>query len=174
MAFPDGDLGPYVNRDEVELGPPWQPARLFVPSIRVSAPIEPHDVTAQNAMSLPTDLRKVGWLETTASLRSGKGTTLLAGHVTLGRHAGALYLLGQVGPGAEVVTTDESGSPSRWVVTSRRSYHKAALPESLFEAEGPRRLVLVTCGGELIRSADGHATYEDNVVVTADPHPDAS
>jgi hypothetical protein len=42
---------------------------------------------------------------------------------------------------------------------------QAALPQGIFDASGPRRLALVTCGGTL----EPDHLYNDNVVVYATP-----
>ena len=48
------------------------------------------------------------------------------------------------------------------------SVSKSALPLDIFDTAGPRQLVLVTCGGPLLRTGGG-ATYADNVLVYATP-----
>ena len=42
---------------------------------------------------------------------------------------------------------------------------QAHLPQAVFDASGPRRLVLVTCGGTL----EPDHLYNDNIVVYATP-----
>ncbi|WP_156112042.1 class F sortase [Prescottella defluvii] len=55
--------------------------------------------------------------------------------------------------------------------SSLRLYEKTALPDDLFDTAGEPLLALVTCGGTTV--PDPHLpsgfTYEDNVVVTAQP-----
>lgn len=162
--------GPEFNRASIEL-----PAEgtvtdhLFIPSINVSAPISGYGVNSRNVMQLPTDMRRVARLETSATLGADAGSTVLAGHVTyLGDH-GTLYCLGKVQPGATIVTADESGRQTTWVVTSARNYRKQELPEELFATDGERQLALVTCGGEIVPTPSGNWTYEDNIVIVAVP-----
>jgi hypothetical protein len=179
LAVPDGtDLGPYVRLRPVPEPPgegasPWRD-RLQVPSLYIDAPLEDHGVTAQGAMSLPQHLSRVGRLATTQPLGTTHGATLLAGHVTWNGDAAALYYLGEARPGAAVRTWDGDGRREDWVVTAVEVLDKQALPPHLFTKDGPRRLVLVTCGGELAQLPDGSWTYESNIVVTAVPvTPDA-
>jgi hypothetical protein len=51
-------------------------------------------------------------------------------------------------------------------VRSRLSYVKEELPAELFMADGPPRLVLVTCTGDVDPDT---GSYTRNVVVTAEP-----
>jgi hypothetical protein len=188
VALPTGeDLGPYVNTSPVSLpaadatsgtaptaagddaGSAGPASHLYIPSLYVSAPIVPQGVSSANEMNLPDDLRHVGLLDTTSALDADSGSTLLAGHVTVGETPGALYLLGRVSPGASVSTVDEDGARTDWVVTSVRSYRKSSLPPDIFDTEGDRTLTLVTCGGEIVRTPDRRWTHEDNIVVTAIP-----
>lgn len=144
---------------------------LYIPSIYVSAPVVPQGVTSTNQMSLPSDLREVGLLDTTSPLGADEGSTLIAGHVTQQGNHGALYFLGRLRPGASVTTVDGDGEHTEWVITSVRNYRKTALPAEIFATTGPRTLTLVTCGGPIIRTSDGRWTHTDNIVVTAQPVP---
>lgn len=193
IALPTGeDLGPYVNTSPVVVpvatdgngagdgaggtghGPGSADAanpanHLYIPSLYVSAPVVPQGVNSSNEMSLPDNLHHVGLLETTSPLDADAGSTLIAGHVTAGGNPGALYFLGRVQPGASVSTVDDDGERTDWVVTSVRNFHKTSLPADLFDTDGERKLTLVTCGGQIIRTPDGRWTHEDNIVVTATP-----
>lgn len=176
IALPtDQDLGPYVNTQPVEVpeestvdaGP--AASHLYIPSIYVSAPVVPQGVTSDNQMVLPDDLHQVGLLDTTSALDADQGSTLIAGHVTAGGTPGALYFLGRLAPGAAITTVDADGDQTHWVVTSVHSYTKTALPAEIYSTTGERMLSLVTCGGPIVRTADGRWTHEDNIVVTAAP-----
>lgn len=170
IPLPDGDFGPNVGREPIEVplaGNP--PNHLYVPSLRVSAPVVSQGVTSSNEMSLPDDLRQVGWLDTTSSLDAASGSTLLAGHVTAGGTPGALYFLGLSRPGMSITTVDAAGERTDWVVASVHSYRKTSLPPEIFGTDGSRMLTLVTCGGEIVQTPDGRWTHEDNIVVIAVP-----
>jgi hypothetical protein len=99
------------------------------------------------------------------------GTTLLAGHVNhVGQGNGVLHDLYRIDPRATIYLTDRVDRVTRWQVVASTAVLKAELPASVFAGRsGPRRLVLVTCGGP-IHHRKGHGwTYDDNVVVTATP-----
>ena len=101
------------------------------------------------------------------------GTTLVAGHVNyVGQGDGALFNLYRVQPGAVVYATDAWGRTTLWRVVSAESVLKQDLPASVFAGnQGPRRLVIVTCGGDIRYVPGSGWTYDDNVVVTAVPAP---
>lgn len=172
--FDPDNLGPYVRTTPVPAS--MGALRLQVPSIYVDAGIVPEGISAfdrdqygQSVMELPDSLGDVGWLNTTAALRSTEGTTLLAGHVTVEGVHGAVYFLGLTEPGALVKTTDADGRMSRWVITEVTNYAKTALPEDIFRPTGPRQLAIVTCGGEVVQLPDGSWSHEENIVVLAVP-----
>jgi hypothetical protein len=98
------------------------------------------------------------------------GTTLIAGHIdNIDQGNGAFHDLYLVQPGESIYTSDNEGHTVRWRTVSMQVVEKAALPHSVFiGVTGPRRLVLVTCGGPRIRYPSGNS-YRDNVIVTAIP-----
>jgi hypothetical protein len=125
---------------------------------------------------VPADVHDVGlWTEGAPPVNSlggplAEGTTLLAGHVNaLGQGSGSLAGLYRVVPGAFIYVTS-AHVVTTWSVVSATAIAKADLPTAVFAGSaGPRRLVLVTCGGA-IHHVRGHGwTYDDNVVVTAVP-----
>jgi hypothetical protein len=118
-------------------------------------------------LQIPSDVDDVGWWTGGGQLSGTAGTVLLAGHVDwVGQGDGALYPLAQVQAGATICLWAPTGAATAWVATSTFAVTKAALPQSIFTASGPRRLVLVTCGGRY-NPTTGH--YLDNVVVEAVP-----
>jgi hypothetical protein len=145
----------------------FEPTRLVIDSMRVSAPVVPVGVDAGGGLTIPDDPATIGWWRGGAAPGSPVGTTLVAGHVDsarLGR--GALFHLSQA-PIGTVVTISADGHRQSYRVTARRRYLKKELPwRSLFAQTAAPRLVLVTCGGNF-----DHRTrhYTDNVVVLAVP-----
>lgn len=129
------------------------------------------DATVINGvLTPPGDVKEVGiWLDG-ASLDSTTGTTLIAGHVNLaGQGNGALFDLGTLTPGQEIHTTSTSGNTTTWRVTAVVSRPKAdGIEESVLDGpSGPRKLAVVTCGGDL-EYEDGIGNYADNVYLYAD------
>jgi hypothetical protein len=143
------------------------PDRVAVPARGISGRFVPVGLVGANLTIPPPEL--VGWWDHGAAVSAQTGTTLLAGHVNLDGVPGVFARLYEVGAGEDIVTTDSAGHARHWAVTAVQTVAKADLPQSLFDARGPRRLVLVTCTGRLLRTASGARTYDSNLVVTALP-----
>jgi hypothetical protein len=156
-----------------------RPSTLIIPSICVDGAIVATTREATGALLIPGDVHDVGMWDNGAPLLSAaggayaEGTTLVAGHVNyVGQGDGALFNLYQVQPGAVVYATDAWGRTTLWRVVSAESVLKQDLPASVFAGnQGPRRLVIVTCGGDIRYVPGSGWTYDDNVVVTAVPAP---
>jgi hypothetical protein len=155
---------------------PIKPGRVVIPALCVDAPVVPTPRTSEGDLTIPHDVHIVGRWDASAGLADPPqttivGTTLLAGHVNMpGQGSGALYQLGSVRPDDLVYTADPAGPVSRWRVVSLIEVHKDRLPPEVFAGRsGPRRLVIVTCGGPIIHLPGHGASYRDNIIVTAVP-----
>lgn len=115
---------------------------------------------------IPGDPQTVAWYSGSPAVSAAAGTTLLAGHVNYDSTRGALYSLSTIAPGALVIVTDGSGNASRWTTVSLQVRDKDDLPA--FPVSGPRRLAMVTCGGELLETDRGRS-YASNVIAEAIP-----
>jgi hypothetical protein len=154
-----------------------QPNQLVIPSLCIVGAIVRTPRLRNGTLVIPDDVKRIGLWDQGAPLAplpshpEVHGTTLLAGHVDhVGQGRGALYPLAHVSPGALAVATDADGTVTRWRVVSLLTVAKDRLPGSVFDgAVGPRRLVLVTCGGRVIQKPGVGGVYEDNVIVTAVP-----
>lgn len=143
------------------------PDRMYVPSLGVYASVAPVHFS-DGSLTIPSEPWRVGRDVDSAPLSSHAGTTLLAGHVDLSGSPGALVRLAQAQPGAVVYVTDGEGRRVSFVTSALQSYSKVSLPRSIFAVDGPRQLVVVTCGGPVM-TVDGESHYRDNVVLTAVP-----
>jgi hypothetical protein len=152
-------------------------AHVVVPSLCLDGPVDRMDTSRDGALAIPADVHRVGIWSGGQQItdRDGAplqhGTTLLAGHVNyVGQGNGAFYNLYRAKPGATVYLVDTAGHVTRWRITALDVVIKSALPKWLFAGTaGPRRLVLVTCGGPIIHVAGYGNTYRDNVIATAVP-----
>jgi hypothetical protein len=150
--------------------------RIVIPALCMDGPVVPTSLARDGSLIIPEDVHRVGiWDGGAPIVGPGghavtSGTTLLAGHVNyVGQGNGTFYDLYRSRPGDLVYLTDAAGHVTRWRIFSLRTVVKSALPRSLFAGNsGPRRLVLVTCGGPILREA-GYATYRDNVIAEAAP-----
>lgn len=153
--------------------PSLEPGRLEIPSIGVAAELV--STRVENGEFIVPDPQRVGIHrsgtsdELDARLAPGQGTLLASGHVTWNGELGALYELHRVEPGALIHTSDAHGQVQTWVAVELRVVPHDQLPADLLDAGGERRLVVVTCAGEVIHDDAGRRVYADNLVVTAVP-----
>ncbi|KQO63429.1 class F sortase [Curtobacterium sp. Leaf261] len=148
--------------------PPAPPTRLTVDWAGVDVPVHPEGVDPTGAMTLPDDPATAGWYRFGPTPASATGSTVIAAHVdAVGYGIGPFAHLIDVPDGTAVSVTDADGDVSDYVVDSVQMLAKTSVPwGSVFDSTGPRRLVLVTCGG-VFDTSTHH--YESNLVVTATP-----
>ncbi len=97
-------------------------------------------------------------------LNSPLGTSVIVWHVNYSGCNNALNVLTTQSAGYKFKVTDEDGETKSYVISKRSKVKKGDYKESWFDLIGPRKLLLVTCGGAF---KNGH--YEDNVVIIATP-----
>lgn len=143
---------------------------LFIPSVDptkvIYASLEANPVS-HGDLVIPGDPGILTLHDAGGQPCGSQGTVLIAGHVANRGMKGALYPLSTVAPGSPVYITCADGTLTRWAATTAVRNKKSDLPEDVFDATGPRRAVIVTCGGRLM--SNGH--YEDNVRLTLTPAP---
>jgi len=148
-----------------------RPTRVAVDAVGLSALVLPVSMASDgtiDVISPPTDIRAIGWLDSSATADAQYGSTVLVGHRdSWAQGEGALFSINDI-PGSSVVRLVLSdGTVQRYRAIDRRRYKSNELPaDLLLSLRGPHRLVLITCGGDL-NPVTGH--YDDNVVVTAVP-----
>ena len=170
IAGAGGIAGVRVSAPDPAAVPTAPPARLQIPGLGVTAPIDPVGVGSDGSMVIPADGRRIGWYRFGPSPGAAAGSAVLAGHVdTRDQGPGALFNLRRLGIGDQIERTRQDGSMTRYRVIAKQTIVKQRLPtESLFARDGAPRLVLITCGGPFLPEL-GH--YSDNVVVIGEPLP---
>lgn len=145
------------------------PARVDVPGLGVTAPVDPMGIADDGQMALPEDVARVGWYRFGPE-PGAAGNSVIAGHVDDREQGpGALFPLRTAEPGEAITVTDAAGETTRWRVVSREVIEKDVLPlDEIFRRDGPPRLVVITCGGPFLPE---FRSYRDNVVVVAEPVP---
>lgn len=139
------------------------PDLLSVPALGISATIVTSPLR-NNALVIPSS-QYVGEYTEGTPLTGTEGTTLLVGHVNFPDGSmGAMGPITYAKPGQIINASDGTGRIHAYRIATVATYVKQALPDEVFATTGPRRLVLVTCGGPVI-----NGYYRDNVVVTATP-----
>lgn len=151
-----------------EAGP--VPVRLTIPHIDVTAEIIPVGLEPNSVMEVPPDIRDVGWYFPTAPLTLDSGSTVLVGHRDGTRDPNGVFRnLEELEPGRVIRVMDSTGALHAFRVESVTALPDAVFAErasEFFLSSGGSRLVLLTCGGEYVRDADG---YQSTVVVVATP-----
>lgn len=162
----DFAVAPSEVPDPTEPAPTVAPNHLVIPALGVDAQVQPIGLV-DGTLELPIAAAAVGRWTGGAALESDSGTTLVAGHVdTARREPGALWALHRIAAGDAIYVSD-GGRTSRWKAVAVRTVLQDRLPDDVWAgAEGERRLVVVTCGGDVV---DGR--YDSNVIVTAVPAP---
>ncbi len=178
LATPQPSVSPLVDPNSIPVqsgdlaalsfAEPLAPSRLVAADVGLDLRVVPEGVDADGNMALPTDLAEIGWYQYASGLDAERGAVVLAGHVdTLEGGVGPLVRLKQARPGQLVQVTGADGVQRSFVVTEVENIQKGERSlDSVFDAEGEYRLVIITCGGTFDRAA---RSYTENVVVTARP-----
>jgi Sortase domain len=152
------------SASEREAGIP--PVRVVLPG-HVNAPVVPVAASLDGELQVPKTPSRVGWWALGAAPGAAGGTILLAGHVdAAGQGRGVFARLWDVPIGAQVTVIAGDGSRHRYEIVARRTYHRSALPSSLFAGSRTPRLALVTCIGEFDRAT---RRYSQNLVLYGVP-----
>ncbi len=157
-----------LSIDNDVVGEEPAPTALQIEAIGVTAPVIPLGVVAETGqMEVPDNVDEVGWYRFGPS-PGQPGSSVLAAHVDLyGEGPGVFYNLDRLLPGDSINVLFEGGETTTFVVTSSERVPKGGLAvESIFAQDGQPVLTLITCGGAFNYSS---RTYDDNVVVTAQP-----
>ncbi|MBX9243489.1 sortase [Actinotalea ferrariae] len=145
------------------------PTAVSIPALDVQLPVDPVGVQADGQMEIPPLAERAGWYRFGAAPSDAEGTTVVAAHVDSVASAGLgpFARLQELAPGDVVDVTLADGTVVPFAVTSVVAVAKSdAAWDAVFTREGPRRLVLITCGGTFQRE---ERRYSDNIIVTADP-----
>jgi hypothetical protein len=156
-----------------------QPDRLYIPSLGTDAAVVPevpstHDDGARQvtAIGVPAPA-EVGLSTGGATLSATDGTVLIVGHINLDGVRGALWNLSSTHAGADIWVSDAQSHLTHWRAYANPVVDKnsPAWPASVFDATGPRRLVLASCTGTLHFEAGYGYSYDDNQFVYAEQLP---
>lgn len=131
-------------------------------SVKVSA------TATTGELKIPTDINQAGWWDGGSRLGDPFGAIVIAAHVDsftqgIGRFAELLSMQ----PG-DAVRVDSRHLSQSFRVVSARLVPKTSVnaTSSVYSAQGPARLVLITCGGAYDPALGG---YQSNMVVIAVP-----
>jgi LPXTG-site transpeptidase (sortase) family protein len=145
-----------------------RPVELRIPAIDVRVSVDRVGLDTRGQVEVPEDVARAGWYRFSAKPASGKGSTVLVGHVDgVNQGAGAFYNLRKLAPGDTITVTRADERRVTYRVVARERFAKDRVPlRELFSRSGPERLTLITCGGPFDPAS---LEYTDNIVVTALP-----
>jgi hypothetical protein len=134
----------------------------------VEAPIVPVGVDPDGLMSIPPDVRAVGWYRFGPAPGSSTGSAVLTGHVNdRDQGMGVLARIAELQLGQILLIRLSDGTELRYRIIAREQWPKDQVPlPRLFDRGVSPRVVLITCGGIFDRSS---RNYQDNIAVTAVP-----
>lgn len=156
------------GRSENSVSEPGVPVGLAIPAIGLSTRVVVTE-TVNGEFQVPDDISVVGWDRGTVQPGAPAGTTLIAGHVDDAAGGdGALHDLPAVDVGDRVTVETPDGHIDYRII-GVDVYRKTGLPGQIVAQTGPHQIAVVTCGGPLVRGADGLLHYRDNLVVWARP-----
>lgn len=165
-AAPDPDRTGKSTLRPVEPRPAGRPPnRLVVPSLGITAPLDPIEVTPAGVLTPPDDGDVVGWWQRSAHPGARQGQTVVTGH-TFQSGPAAMNELGTVDDGS-VVRVHDDGVVVEYRVTDVVKYSVDQVADKAYDLfaqdRGDGRLVMVTCTDYV----DGD--YRSNVIVFAKP-----
>jgi len=139
-----------------------------VDGIDLRVPVVATGVATDGQMQLPADPARIGWYSYGPAPGSGRGSVVLGGHLDSRQYGvGPLVRLARTRPGDVIELGLLDGRTMRYRTEAVRNVDKQALAlDDVFDRNGPRRLRLITCGGEYLPDRGG---YQQNLVVTAVP-----
>jgi sortase (surface protein transpeptidase) len=139
------------------------PARIRIPSIRVSAPIIALSIDRTGKLAAPKAFNVAGWNE--AGPEPGEaGTAVIAGHVDSRNGPAVFFRLRDLRAGDRVDVERVDGGKAGFVVTRVARYPKSSVPAAVYRPARNPELRLVTCGGTFDQT---RRSYRDNIVVYA-------
>lgn len=133
----------------------------------------------KGVLNPPEEIDKVGWYIGSAPFGvDGHGSTVLTSHINYNGVTGVGALFTSLKKGDPITLTDSDGKEHHYTVSadpvniskSSQDYVKQTM-NTVNKTKGENTLVLVTCGGEFLPGSP--LGYADNIVVTADPVPEA-
>lgn len=166
-AIQDPSIVKSIKEPATATTSPFVPTRLKIPAIGVDAEVESVGQRQDGAMATPTDFADVAWYAP-GGRPGGSGNAVFAGHVNNAlTKAGVFAHLAQVHLGDYVTVSDKDSHTVVYKVTAIDQYPADEAPAaSIFAAQGPSQLVLITCDGDWVPE---HKTFEKRLVITATP-----
>ncbi|MBL3685662.1 class F sortase [Leucobacter zeae] len=150
------------------------PDMLAAPEVDLSIPLTRLGLDAAGDFQVP-DSAEASIYSDGAQLGPDqrKGSVFALGHVNFPDGSFApMASIAKLTPGSRITTTDSDGDREEWMATSMKVVPRDGLTPDMWSLGGDRRLVLVTCAGEINASVGVVTEFTENLVVIAEPVPD--
>ncbi|MGH2772470.1 MAG: class F sortase [Actinomycetota bacterium] len=149
-------------REEAQPADP--PVQIAIPSVGITAAVDPLGLNPDGSIEVPKDFSRTGWY-TGLEVPGSAGTGVIVGHLDSKTGPAVFYGLGKVRSGDEVSLTLQSGATKMFIVQAEQRFSKAKFPTIQVYAPSTKPVLrLITCGGDFDKKS-GH--YRDNLVVYA-------
>lgn len=146
------------------------PRSIAIPEIDVDADVARVGMADEVTMEIPSDIRTVGWFRLSQPLGRERGATVLVGHRDGRRDPDGVFRhLEDLDRGDQLLVWDDRGRRWQYQVHSIETLSHDRLAQrarELFSQFGVPRLILLSCGGDYVKTRGG---YQANIVVTALP-----
>ncbi|MGN9813167.1 class F sortase [Micromonospora sp. BQ11] len=143
-----------------------RPVRLSVPTIGITADVEPVGQARDGSIAVPPLERaeETGWYDR-GPTPGEPGPAVIVGHVDTRRGPSVFYDLHKLRPGDTIEVSRADRSVVVFRVDSVEHFPKDRLPaDRIYGDSGPPGLRLITCGGDWL---GGRTGYADNVIAFA-------
>lgn len=142
---------------------------IYIPKLKNKTSINTkYGSVRRGVLQVPNNTQWVRW-QSGPKLSATKGTIVMVTHINWGPKRGPLYQHAKMKKGDIVYTYDERGKLRKWKLTSKSMLKKNKLPKQIFTKKGSNRLVMVTCGGKLIKSKSKGNHFDSNVILYFTP-----
>lgn len=146
LSVPSPEPGVTLSPAPVSPQPATPPVRLAIPSIDVSAPVQPVGILEDGSQEVPESFTAVGWYRH-GSMPGQPGNTVITGHAW-SKGDGVFDRLSQLEKG-DVITVTTADSVKHYRVSSVGSVELADFNRyagDIYRKNGTSGVVLMTCG----------------------------
>jgi cytoskeletal protein RodZ len=166
---PFGPADPSTYKDNGAKPAISGPSTVSIPSIGVATKYEAKGLLPDKVLDMPTST--AGWYNQSAPVTATEGSTVITGHVNTDTNGkGPLGGLADLQKGAPLTITDAAGTVHTFKVVSLLTVDKDKLDPAWFTRVGERRVILITCGGQIVGyNSYGLPEYTHNTVAIAVP-----
>lgn len=137
------------------------PVKIELPSLDISAQIQPVGLDNEGRVDTIPDALEIGWYKYGAT-PGAQGNAILVGHRDWQGQLGSFRNIERLNPADTAKIEFEDGSSKSFKVTSNNTYPLDQVPANVMQLKGESRITLITCAGKFIKEKGG---YQSRVIV---------